>query len=77
MPKKPASETIFADYPTVEVQSGTRLILALGDGRMFGVNLPQSLGADESLPGRAELVIDHLDETGVPQGATFSKFLID
>lgn len=77
MSKRKPDQTIFADYPTVELAGTTRLILALGDGRMFGVDLPQPLSKDEPLPARAELKIPHLDETGVPQGATFTKFLLD
>lgn len=70
-------EPLVADYPTVEMSGPTRLILSLGDcGRMFGVELPEPLGADEPLPARAQLVVPALDETGCPQGATFAQFLI-
>jgi hypothetical protein len=79
--RKPPSlgldETIIADYPIVETSGTSRLILSLGDGRMFGVALPTPLGKGEPLPARAELTIPHLDDTGCPQGATFRRFLID
>jgi hypothetical protein len=71
-------ETIVADYPVVELSGPSRLILSLGKcGRMFGVMLPKPLGANEPLPARAELIVPSVDETGCPQGATFSRFLID
>lgn len=73
--KKPAP--IVADYPTRELAGDRRLILELDDGRLFGVDLPEAMSADEPLPARAELVIDHVDEAGVPQGATFKSFLLD
>jgi hypothetical protein len=44
---------------------------------MFGVELPEALGADEPLPARAELSVPHLDESGCPQDAVFRRFLID
>jgi hypothetical protein len=74
-PREP-KRNFAAEYSTVELAGDSRLILKLGDGRMFGVALPKSMSREEPLPERAELIIDHLDEAGVPQGATFSKFVI-
>lgn len=69
------SQRFAAEYPTVETAGEHRLILKLGDGRMFGVELPKPLSKDEPLPARAELQVEYLDDTGVPQGAKFLRFV--
>ena len=70
--RRPADETIVADYPVMET-AGNRLILGLGDGRMFGIELAEPV--EGKLPTRAQLKVPSLDEAGVPQGATLVKFL--
>jgi hypothetical protein len=71
------SEPLVAEYQTRELAGDHRLILELEDERLFGVELPEALSTDEPLPGRAELEIENLDETGVPQGAKFLRFIVE
>ena len=73
MPKQ--TSTADADYPVIELAGATRLILGLGDGRMFGVAIDQA--PEGELPKLARLKVDHIDEAGVPQGAEFVAFIAD
>lgn len=65
-PAPPKDETNVAEYPVIET-AGSRLILGLGDGRMFGVDLVAPFTGP--LPERVQLKFDRLDAAGVPQGA--------
>lgn len=71
-PEPVLDQTIFADYPVIELAGPSRLILGLGDGRMFGVDLPADAGEPTE---RAELKIPSLSESGIPQNAIFTRFL--
>lgn len=65
--------TTTADYPVVELAGADRVILSLGDGRMFGLALPKP--HEGPLPKRVQLKMKALDEDGVPEGAAFIRFL--
>ena len=52
-------------YRVVELAGDRRLILALGDGRMFGVDLDEPLKGE--LPERVKVSMTALAEDGVPE----------